>query len=485
MALYPPASKQREPCPEFEDNEEGADYRSEFRKDFGRLLHCSAFRRLQGKTQLFPGLESDFFRNRLTHSLEVAQIAKGLAIHLNEIEENLARKSNQIDYDLVELAALAHDLGHPPFGHNGEAELHSIMSENYGYEGNAQTLRILAVLEKRYYRTEHRIPIKSDGEDTRGGLNLTYRSLASVLKYDKVIEKKTEKEESDDKAPIKGYYWYDTDLVRRIKQNVSGKKNFTDEFKTLECYLMDVADDIAYSTYDFEDSLKAGFLHLLDMFSPNRNLIELVAKKVTKNVAKVGIIRTYQPQDILQIYFNTLGNVLDIGPFLDAKLPNNTEPFILQAGKLYDTLKKIGDDGYLRTNLTSRLVHRFINGVKLDYNSKIPALSKVYLKEEIREEVEVLKNLVFVSQIDSPKLKVSSYRGREIVQTIYRAIHEEPNGKGLMPDDFRKMYDVLPKDHPYKQRIVVDFIAGMTDRYAIEFYGRLKSENPQTIFKPL
>src|SRR5688572_5385237 len=110
MALYPPASKLREPCPEFEDNEEGADYRSEFRKDFGRLLHCSAFRRLQGKTQLFPGLESDFFRNRLTHSLEVDQIAKGLALHLNAIEEVLARKSNQIDYDLVELAALAHDL---------------------------------------------------------------------------------------------------------------------------------------------------------------------------------------------------------------------------------------------------------------------------------------------------------------------------------------------------------------------------------------
>jgi dGTPase len=243
---------------------------------------------------------------------------------------------------------------------------------------------------------------------------------------------------------------------------------------------MDVADDIAYSTYDFEDSLKAGFLHILDIFSPNRGIIELVAEKVKKNVKKVGISKNYTNTDILKIYFNTLGSVLNIKEFFQAKLPNQNEPYILQAGRLYDSLKRIGDDGYLRTNLTSRLVHRFINGIRFDFNKDIPALSKVYLVQDIREEVEVLKNLVFVSQIESPKLKVSSYRGREIIREIYHAIHEEPNGKELMPEDYRKMYDMLPKRHAYKQRIVIDFIAGMTDRYAIEFYGRLKSENPQT-----
>ena len=319
-----------------------------------------------------------------------------------------------------------------------------------------------------------------NSRDKRAGLNLTYRSLAAILKYDKRIPEK-----SNGKEAIKGYYGYDADLVRKIKQKVTGKREYRGKFKTIECYLMDVADDIAYSTYDFEDSLKAGFLHLLDIFSPNRGIIEKVAKKVKRNVKKVDIDKNYSNVDILKIYFNTLGNVLDIKDFLEAKLPNDREPYILQAGKLYDRLKRIADDGYLRTNLTSNLVHRFINGIRLDFNTSIPALSKVYLTEEIREEVEVLKNLVFVSQIESPKLKVSSYRGREIIRTIFNAIHKERNGKDLMPEDFRRMYDMLPAKHPYRQRIVVDFIAGMTDRYAIEFYGRLKSENPQTIFKPL
>lgn len=480
MELYPPLCKKREPCSEFDGKEDGLDFRTEFRKDYGRLLHSAAFRRLQGKTQLFPGLESDFFRNRLTHSLEVGQIAKGLAIHLNATCPELAGEGNQIDYDLVEFASLAHDLGHPPFGHSGESELHEIMSSNYGYEGNAQTLRILSRLEKRYrYSTLHHTPVDRKA-DHRAGLNLTYRSLASILKYDNAIPKR-----SNQDRPVKGYYQYDKDLVDKIKFYVTGKKAFNDDFKTLECHLMDLADDIAYSTYDFEDSLKAGFLHLLDIFNPNKELLKEVAIKVEENVIKVKIKKQYTPEQILNIYIYTICSVINKLELQDVHLPNKKEPYIVQAGKLYDQLKKIGDDGYLRTNLTSKLVHRFINGVKLEYNKSIPALSRVYLAEEIREEVEVLKNLVYVSQIDSPKIKLSSYRGREIVRTIFDAIHLTPNGKKLLPDDFRHMYNALPNKNPYRARIVTDFIAGMTDRYAIEFYGRLKSENPQTIFKPL
>lgn len=483
LSLYNPGDFEREPCVPFANQEDslGDDFRSEFRKDYGRLLHSSCFRRLQGKTQLFPGFESDFFRNRLTHSLEVAQIAKGLAIHLNATAPELRKKQNSIDLDLVEFAALAHDLGHPPFGHNGEAELHSLMSKNYGYEGNAQTLRIVSTLEKRFLKTENvKQPIGPKAEDLRVGLSLTYRSLASILKYDTSIPINSSADE-----PLKGYYSYDIDLVKRIKENVTGKKNFGDSFKTLECYLMDVADDIAYSTYDFEDSLQAGFLNILDIFSPRKDVINIVAEKVNRNVRKVGIDKTYTAKDILAIYFTTIGYVLNEKELLEAKLPNDSEPFLLQAGRLYDNLKKLGEDGYFRTNVTSRLVHRFVNGIKLDYNKDIPALSKVYLSASIREEVEVLKNLVFVSQIESPKLKISSFRGREIVNKIFTAIHGTHAGSELLPEDFRRVYNLIPKKHPYRQRVVIDFIAGMTDRYAIEFYGRLTSENPQTIFKPL
>lgn len=115
-------------------------YRSAFRRDYARLIHSAAFRRLQGKTQLYPGHESDFFRNRLTHSLEVAQIAKSIALKINEASDFF--RANPINVDLVEFAGLAHDLGHPPFGHNGEHALDYCMRDHGGFEGNAQTLRL-------------------------------------------------------------------------------------------------------------------------------------------------------------------------------------------------------------------------------------------------------------------------------------------------------------------------------------------------------
>jgi len=168
-------------------------YRSPWLIDYARLVHCPAFRRLQGKTQLFPG-ESDFFRNRLTHSLEVAQIAKSIAIKLNhEHFSDAPDDDHRISPDLVEFAALAHDLGHPPFGHNGEAALDECMKGVGGFEGNAQTLRILSRIEKK--RTEDWPPAEfKNGQDLRRGLNCTFRSLASVLKYDRLIESRAKSE---------------------------------------------------------------------------------------------------------------------------------------------------------------------------------------------------------------------------------------------------------------------------------------------------
>jgi len=132
-----------------------ADWRSGFWRDRARLIHSPSFRRLQGKTQLFAGLESDFFRNRLTHSLEVAQIAKTMARRLNS--SSFAKRPDQLDLDLVEFAGLAHDLGHPPFGHTGEKILDELMRDAGGFEGNAQTLRILTRLEKKLDNPEEQL----------------------------------------------------------------------------------------------------------------------------------------------------------------------------------------------------------------------------------------------------------------------------------------------------------------------------------------
>lgn len=148
--------------------------RSDWRRDYARVIHSASFRRLQGKTQLFPTHETDVFRNRLTHSLEVAQIAKSIAERVNC--DHPYFRANSVNTELVEVAGLAHDLGHPPFGHDGELALHEVMQPYGGFESNAQTLRILARLEKKATQREGGEPQDYteavNGQDNRLGLNL-------------------------------------------------------------------------------------------------------------------------------------------------------------------------------------------------------------------------------------------------------------------------------------------------------------------------
>ncbi len=163
-------------------------YRTAGRRDYARVVQSAAFRRLQGKTQLFPTHESDFFRNRLTHSIEVAQVARSIAIRINVTAPEFAQE--KISTDIVETAALAHDLGLPLFGHIGEAALDEVILDRGGFEGNAQTLRNLAKLEKRQTFSDGDKawgPPVIEEKDRRAGLNLSYRTLASVLKYDQEI----------------------------------------------------------------------------------------------------------------------------------------------------------------------------------------------------------------------------------------------------------------------------------------------------------
>jgi dGTPase len=239
------------------------DARDPFRRDLARLIHSPAFRRLQGKTQLFPSNENDFFRNRMSHSIEVAQIGTGIALNLNASIPQL--QETPINEHLVHFAALAHDLGHPSFGHNGEKTLDEELQDNGGFEGNAQTLRILARLEKKEterfpFTSDLAEPIDPQRNDRRLGLNLTYRSMASVMKYDREIPATDEERvgRGFTRRPVKGYYDVERDLVREIKAKVA--PGHSGPFKTIECSIMDLADDIAYSTYDLEDAFKAGFL---------------------------------------------------------------------------------------------------------------------------------------------------------------------------------------------------------------------------------
>ena len=457
-----------------------APHRSEFRRDYARLIHSPSFRRLDGKTQLFPVMESDFFRNRLTHSLEVAQIAKSIALKLNEEDEHL--QSHPVDTDLVEFAALAHDLGHPPFGHNGEAMLNDLMSNAGGFEGNAQTLRILAVTEKK--------------GDNGAGLNLTYRSLAAVLKYDRKIPgvpgkfSKCRKESSAQQL-TKGYYASEEDLVAEIKGRIANGRSMPDGgFKTMECHIMDVADDIAYSVYDLEDALKAEFISFVDIFGANEALLDKVAGKVESKLSGAAIgpkdVQMILVELLLQDLKNLKGELLNVGGASaddrnDTRVDDDPYALVDRIAPIKGLIDKFSKSGSYRSQITSRLVSAAIDAVTLSYNEEFPELSIVDFTPDYRRKIEVLKNFVYCSIIESPRLKVAEYRGAEIVRAIFDAL-DGRSGHLLLPDDYKGLYDGAVGDA--KKRVICDFIAGMTDRYAIEFYGRLKSENPQTIFKP-
>lgn len=452
-------------------------YRTPYRRDIDRLIHSTCFRRLQGKTQLYPGLESDFFRNRLTHSLEVAQIARSIAAKLNDEDKFLKKTKDKIDLDIVEFAGMAHDLGHPPFGHQGEHELDQLMIKDGGYEGNAQTFRLLTKIEKKGFSLKDNSGI--NGTDTRRGLNLTMRTLASVLKYDATIPYDRSKSKDTNKKPLKAFYSLDHELIKKIKEATGGCDR-DDDFKTVECRIMDIADDISYSTYDLEDGLKAGFYTLQDAVYAPEHIRSAIAKEVRIKIDKnkfyqptseeVGFILQNMFKQFLFPEFNTLKNV-DLS--LALHLLN----------KQYELVKEYSSNGYLRNHLTSQLVNRFIEGIRFEGNEKYPAQSKVFLETEIKVEVEVLKKFTYISQVLSPRLKVAEFRGREIVYEIFQAMsNKKKRGFELLPDDYRHSYETSGTD---KKRIICDFIAGMTDRYAIEFYGRLKSENPETIFKPI
>lgn len=415
---------------------------SPFRRDYARVVHSSSFRRLQAKTQIFPSFENDFFRNRLTHSLEVAQIAKSIAVKLNS-EQNL-----NLDYDLIETAALCHDIGHPPFGHNGEIALNKKMREFGGFESNAQTLRLISHTAK-----------KDVDQKQSFGLNLTYRTLAATIKYDKLIPPI-----SDLGKLTKGYYHDESNLVEDIKEKLLEPYGATadkGDFKTIECYIMDVADDIAYSTYDVEDALKGGFIDPLSMASIDDGLLDKIFNAMPSdlNISK---------DDIKDILKNIFSNYID---------------FDADCRDIYKTSKNIANNSLLRTKLTSKLVNSCIQNIEIDINHDIPIISKVYLNNEIRKQVEVLKKYILFKIIKSPKLNVLRYRGREIIAEIFDILIRSNTNESLLPDDIGAIF-YNTHSAQGKARIISDYISSMTDRYIIELYNQFKSDPSSMIFKP-
>lgn len=465
-------------------------HRSRFRRDFGRLLHSPAFRRAVGKTQLFPSQESDYFRNRLTHSLEVAQVAKAIASQINATDSHFKSTKLKIDLDLVETVALAHDLGHPPFGHNGEEALDECMIKSGGFEGNAQTLRILSCLEKRDLldaEANDWRPIVG-GVDKRVGLNLTYRTLAGVLKYDSPIP-----ETRPELGLRKGYYSTEKVLVDRIKEKVGyDDKALANEqlrvkatFRTLECSIMDIADDIAYSIYDLDDTFKAGFLDPLTMLTEvdtiAANVFETVVTRINKFYPDLPPgERAFKPEDIQS---NLLRSFVGIFQSIEPGelIPTSHGNLAKITGKAVIASKEIARDGYFRHSVTSWLIKQFLQGIEVLFEPNQPWLSRARLKIETFKQVEVLKNYTYEATIMSSRMKVLAYRGKKVVKEIFHSLRRK-DGWRLMPEDVRSVYEQVADGQ--KKRVICDFIAGMTDRYAVEFHNRLHSTNRESFYSP-
>lgn len=473
----------------FDSNDQN-EYRTEFRRDLARVVHSHCFRRLAGKTQLFPNNESDFFRNRLTHSLEVAQISKSIAIKLNDSLED----DFKIDLDLVEFAGLAHDIGHPPFGHQGEEMLAICMKEFGGFEGNAQTLRIISKIEKKIHNEKGLLArggFDENGQDWRGGLNLTFRSLAAILKYDSNISEQIANSSNPEKVVYKGYYSNEVQLVEQIKKRVSGDPKYTN-FKTIECQIMDIADDITYSTYDLEDAFKAGFISPIDMLVQEKSFYDEISNEVNEILAKSGTngkkyeVNAKVIKDIISDLYKFMFDLpLDWVKKLDKEVFSKEEYMFLgnQYSTRYNNL--ITKNGYTRGHFSSQLVKHSVNNIRFDLNKEAPAFSKIWLEPADLIRIEILKRIAFKTQILSPKLQAQELRGKTIVKEIFEFLR--PNGNNppaLLPDDFKVLYKQRPNDVDHQYRTICDYIACMTDRYAIEFYGRITSEHPSSIFKP-
>jgi dGTPase len=394
-----------------------------------------------------------------------------------------ALKQSPIDVDLVHFAALAHDLGHPPFGHDGERALDVLMRTHGGFEGNAQTIRLLTRLEKKEIETRDSF---RDNGDARVGLNLTRRSIASVIKYDREIPEVRR----DDQKLTKGYYGSESSIIKDIKSNIA-PNCAPGKFKTIECSIMDIADDIAYSTYDLEDAFKAGFLSPISMAGADNKLKQRIADVVNEKMVDnypedVARTERLNVQGVDRIVLSMLEALFhpsdEIARRIADRTAKNEELTYALSAEVFAASTMLREEGFFRSEFTSKLVYAFMSDIDFSWNEETPALSSVVLGIGTFQAIEVLKRFAYESLVLSNRFKMADRRGRDIIVKIFESIAED-DGDRLLPDDVRRIY-LATKDVSWRRRTICDFIASMTDRYCIEFYSRLIGINAPSIYKP-
>ena len=388
------------------------DYRSVFQRGKDRLIHNSAFRRLQAKTQVFLSGEYDFYRTRLTHSIEVSQIAGSIARALNAEAEQLGPDFH-IDTALVESCALAHDIGHPPFGHAGEATLHRLMKPWGGFEGNAQTLRLITSI------------IFTSGRSRRG-LNPARAFMDGVLKY------KTLFREWDDP---RNHFLYDDQ--RQYVEFVCDGRPFPDDlpagkprngFRSLECEIMDWADDTAYSLNDLVDSANAGFVTIdsVQRWAAARELDRDDLQAVE------GLIQALAGNELERVMNRRIGTFVEACTLVE------------------------------RENFLSDLTNRYRYGLVID-----PAVVK-----EQKLYALLAREIVF----QSPQVCQLEHKGGFMLERIFGALVDNYLGSDRPQALLSRALAVemeAADSEARKVRVICDYLAGMTDGFASRIYKRL------------
>jgi dGTPase len=378
-----------------------------FEVDKGRIIHSGAFRRLQGKTQVLGVGERDFYRTRLTHSLEVAQLGRGMCVEM--------ASDFHPDPDLVETICLAHDIGHPAFGHFGEEILHSAMLRFGGFGANPQNVRIVTFLEAKY-------------DD--GGLDLTRATLDGLVKYPVLFDPEQHPEKP------KFTYAADSELLDWIKDGVKNRSR-----KPIEGEIADWADQVAYCVNDIEDTLRAGLLSFVEMRT-HADEISVAAKN-------------------------------DLGANDDTSV-TAPEAIRQRAGQLQQNLVEPKDLRERKINLkkwTSDTIRDLMHDVKIEQTH--PAETSVRYKYSLAKSNKALSNAAVLKAttrllvFNDPRVKTLEYKGGRILARLFYAFRKNPQ---LLPLDFQQL---LHQQRGTKERLVADFVSGMTDRYAYSYFNRL------------
>ncbi len=390
--------------------------RSDFARDRGRLVHSSALRRLAAKTQvLSPTAGLDFARNRLTHSLEVAQVGREIGASLG------------LDPDLVDTACLAHDLGHPPFGHNGETALNDWALPFGGFEGNAQTLRVLTRIEPKVF----------DESGRSFGLNLTRASLDASCKYPWTIE--TGVAEPGGRTKF-GVYESDRPIFDWIRRGTAERR------LCIEAQVMDLSDDIGYSVHDFEDAIVNGYIDVRALSSrvAHEDLVDSMVEWIGSEVTRDELIAAFDRLDGLRHWVDSwTGSRQELGA-----LKNLTSTLI---GRFAASATAA-----TREHATSETLVRFG--------------ADVVVPSETRAEIAVLKGIVAANVMSHESRRPIYAHQREILTDLCTVLAQ--TGTQHLEQGFAADFTAATSDAD-AMRAVIDQVASLTDQSALVWHERL------------